>query len=108
MSFERFTDSRGEEKSYSDGYMTYSRLSGNAVVNVDYYNDIMSVEIAPTATIGTLKGVLYEQTFLPPTMQNLFACNNGNPMHLLDSDSISMVPAGRAVSLIMEGDRVHC
>jgi len=106
MSFFRTPVRSHDEKSYGSGFMT--RASGFAVVNVDYYSDLMSLEVEPTDTVGTLKGVIYEQTFLPPQMQTLYTCMHGEPSELNDADAIMMVPSASPLSLVIDGDQPMC
>jgi hypothetical protein len=98
----------GQEKAASSDFMNTSGYSSVGVVNVEFEDDVMSVQLAPTSTISSLKGVLYEQTFLPPSMQNLYACIHGAPAELSDNESLSMLPTMRPLSLVMPGETPRC
>lgn len=78
------------------------------VVNVQYEGDLMSVQLEPSATVGSLKGRLYEQTFLPPSAQGLFACVGSSPFEVSDLEALEMVPTSRPLALVMAGERPRC
>lgn len=107
MSFFVYSEPPSDEKNYR-GNVSQPFGGGMSVVNVDFYDDLMSVQLHDDATVSNLQALLYEQTFVPPSMQGLYTCVGGSAMKLRDSsESIEMVP-GSNFTLVMEPDQPAC
>ncbi|KAJ1621449.1 hypothetical protein T492DRAFT_1149666 [Pavlovales sp. CCMP2436] len=99
----------GEEKTAYSDFMPSSPFMGHDIINVGFDGDMMSVALASGTTISSLKGVLYENTFVPPAMQRIFACGIGStPLELSDFDEVGMVPTSKPLSMVMAGETPSC
>ncbi|KAG8461053.1 hypothetical protein KFE25_003622 [Diacronema lutheri] len=108
MSFNRAFDHHGGEKATVNDYMPSTGSAHMGIVNVAFEDDVMSVQLAPTATVKALKALVYEQTFLPPSMQSLYACIGGTPAEVPDYEQIGMVPTSKPLALVMAGESPTC
>lgn len=108
MSYFRSYGTPGREKASANGFWMSSPGSGLSIINVAYDNDMMSVQLAPTSTVHALKGIIYEQTFVPPAMQSLYACIHGTAIELNDSESLYMVPFSQPLAMTLAMEEPQC
>jgi hypothetical protein len=106
--FRSYDPAHGEEKAAFGDFMPSSPFGGQDVVNVAFDGDVMSVALASSSSVSALKGILYEQTFVPPSQQSLYACMGSSPLELSDYEEIGMVPTSMPLSMVMAGDTPSC
>ena len=108
MSFYRSYGTPGREKTAANEFLMSSPGSGLGIINVEFDDDMMSVQLTPTSTVHALKGMIYEQTFVPPAMQSLYACIHGAAIELEDSESLDMVPTSQPLAMTMAMEEPQC
>lgn len=93
-----------DEKSYGGDSLVIDHMSGQAVVGVEFAEEVMNLQLSPSSTVDALKSLLYSQTFVPPNAQQLYTCSHGRLLPMPDGMELSSFPSTSKIEMILQGE----